>query len=37
MTRTHGTLIVLFESRYRLERRQSENADWFLATTVDSE
>jgi peptide chain release factor 3 len=37
MTRTDGTLFVLFESRYRLERLQSEHPDWFLATTVPSE
>jgi peptide chain release factor 3 len=34
MTRTDGTLFVLFESRYRLERLQSEHPDWVFATTV---
>ena len=34
MTRTDGTLFALFESRHRLERLQSENPDWVLATTV---
>jgi peptide chain release factor 3 len=34
MTRTDGTLFVLFESRHRLERLQSEHPDWVLATTV---
>ena len=37
MTRTDGTLFVLVESRYRLERLQSEHPDWLLATTVASE
>jgi peptide chain release factor 3 len=34
MTRTDGTLFALFESRYRLERLQSDHPDWLLATTV---
>jgi peptide chain release factor 3 len=34
MTRTDGMLFVLFESRYRLERLQSEHPDWVFATTV---
>ncbi len=34
MTRTDGMLFVLFESRYRLERLQSEHPDWLFATTV---
>jgi peptide chain release factor 3 len=36
MTRTDGTLFVLFESRYRLERLQSEHPEWVFLTTVDS-
>jgi peptide chain release factor 3 len=36
MTRTDGTLFALFESRYRLERLQSEHPDWVFLTTVDS-
>jgi hypothetical protein len=34
MTRTDGTLFALFESRYRLERLQSDHPDWVLTTTV---
>ncbi|MGH9012162.1 MAG: peptide chain release factor 3, partial [Acidimicrobiia bacterium] len=34
MTRTDDTLFVLFESRYRLERLQSEHPDWVFLTTV---
>ena len=34
MTRTDGTLFALFETRYRLERLQSDHPDWVLATTV---
>jgi peptide chain release factor 3 len=36
MTRTDGALFVLFESRYRLERLQSEHPDWVFLTTVDT-